>query len=416
MKQKYRLLGMVICLAMLSFIMGCVGQNGNDSANNNENDREITGNMTDDKNTATAIFSYDNFIGKQEWKHGVLLGDGQILSFDTPLYCTDLEKGESRPLCSVFDCVHNNYEKCQAIFDDHYGSDFVYCYNGKIYGVGVVGNCIRIRCANPYENNHETVDYEVFAGDVYSEEYYVHEDVLYLSVSIENTEQEYLLQEDGSYMVYNHPAIYEFDFATGTLSLVYQDEKGGYSASIHNLYVLDGVLYFDEEANDGKLGALNLETKEVTTVEGYDASDYLGCKRDLYYYAESDEEGYLTGDVHVVNRRNNKEETIHLADLPRDEMLACGIHLLEDGFVVNAAYMDDHTYEMETGTMTFYDMKGKQTDVVEDCSTYVIGEHQGYYLLSEYPYGGWAYAYGKKEDVKLESSKERNRRMVYLYR
>ncbi len=412
MKQKIVWLEIIICFSMLSFVTGCSDRN----ESNCRKITEITSNPDDGKDTVSATFSYDKFIGMQEWKCGALLGDGQMLFFGTPLYCTDFKTGKSEAVCSVFDCAHNNPNMCEAMFDDHYGSEFVYCYGDKIYAVGVVGNCIRIRCAAPYDINKETVDYEVFAGDVYSEEYYVYEDCLYFSVSVEDTKKEHLIDDDGSYKVYNHPAIYKFDFTTGTLSLVYRDEKGGYSACISNLYVFDGVLYFDEEEDNGKLGALNLETKEVTTVEGYDTGEYLGCEDEIYYYAELDEEGNLTGTIHAIEREKNIEETVYLSDLPRDEMSACGIHLLEDGFVVNAAYMDADTSEMENGTMTFYDMKGEKVDMVEDCSTYVIGEHQGYYLLSEYPDENFLCAYGEKENVKLKSSKKRNQRIVYLYK
>ncbi len=405
MKQKNRWWLVAICLTMMMFAMGC-------SANDSENVVDVsnvTSSTGDVKDEGFVDFAYDNFADKQEWKYGVLLGDNQILSFDTPLYCTDLTTGGSRPLCSVEDCVHNNLD-CQAIFDAHYGCDFVYCYNEKIYAASVVGNSIRIKCADANESTHETVAYDVLEGDINLSGYYVYEDKLYIGASVENADKEHLINDDGSYMVYQHPSIYCFDFVTGELELVYRDEKGDYGVTLEILYAHEDVLYFDSGEPDGKLITLDVVNETVSEVEGYDDGDYLGCHGDVDYYAICDENGYQTGDVLVVNRTDNGENKIHLGNLPKDELIHCDIHLLENGFVVN-----EQSIEEETGTMTFYDMDGKQTDVVEDCSFYVIGEHQGFYLLGEYTYDGIAFAYAKKKDVKLADSKERNRRMVVLH-
>lgn len=405
MKQRNRYIWSVICTAIMLVITGC-------SANSSENvisTSDTTSGIYEESDNIVATFNYDNFTDKQEWKYGVLLGDNQILSFDTPLYCTDLTTGQSRPLCSVEACTHNN-EDCQAIFDEHYGCDFVYCYNAKIYAASTVSNCIRIKCASANESVHETVAYDVLEGDISLSDYYVYGDKLYIGVSVENPDVAPLTEDDGSYMVYQHPSIYRFDFTTGELDLVYRDEKGDYGVELEILYAHRDVLYFDGEEPDGKRMALDVVNETVSEVEGYDAGYYLGCLGDMDYYAVSDKDGYQTGDVLVLNREDNKESKIHLASLPKDESVHCDIHLLADGFVVNEQFIEE-----ETGTMTFYDMAGKQTDVVEDCSSYVIGEHQGYYLLGENTYSGVAFAYEKIEDIKLADSKERNRRMIVLH-
>lgn len=405
MKQKNRYVLVVICLAMLLVMVGC-------SANNSENKvlfSSTTSGKNDGKDEAFAGFVYDNFVNKQEWKYGVLFGDNQILSFETPLYCTDLTTEQSRPLCSVEDCTHNNSD-CQAIFDEHYSYDFVYCYNEKIYAASVLSNCIRIKCAGANESAHKTVAYDVLEGDISLCNYYVYEDKLYIGVSVENPDVAPLTEDDGSYMLYQHPSVYCFDFTTGTLDCVYRDEKGDYGIELQILYAHKDVLYFDSGESDGKRLTLNTVNKTISEVEGYDAGYYLGCVGDMDYYAVSDKNGYQTGDVLMLNREDNRESKIQLASLPKDESLHCDIHLLEDGFVIN-----EQSIEEETGTMTFYDMAGKQTDEVEDCSSYVIGEHQGFYLLGENTYSGVAFAYEKKEDVMLADSKERNARMVVLH-
>lgn len=430
-KQKNRLFFVTICLAVLLCITGC--SLGGPDIGNTESDKDASNvaEMKDsnityaDENTEMsnediqkeiATFSYDNFEGTQEWRNGALLGDGQILSFGgpMPLYYTNLDTGTSIPFCAKSDCTHNNAEICPAIYSAHYGCDFVYCYNEKIYIASTIGNSIRIYRSDIDGTNHESVAYDVVEGNVSLSEYYVYDDCLYIALEIEDTNKEVLTDnEDEGYMTYNNPSIYRFDFATDKLKCVYSDEKGGYGSSVEILYGFDDVIYFTDGKEDGKVSALDITNGKVTDVEGYDSGYYLGCHGTVHYYAEWDAEGFTTGNIHVEDLEKEKESTIQLTTLPKDEDWYCEIHLLEDGFVINEASID--TGENATGTMTFYDFAGRKTDVVEDCSMYVVGEHQGFYLLSDYPFAYSAEAYATKEDVKLSDSKVRNKKVIYLY-
>ena len=405
MKQRNRYMRSVIAFVLVLAITGC-------SANNSDkvvSTSDMTSHTQEEREDVVATFHYDNFASKQKWKYGVLLGDGQILSFDTPLYCTDMAAGVSSPLCEVEGCTHNTSD-CQAIFDEHYGCDFVYCYNEKLYAASVLSNCIRITCASANESTHEVIAYDVLEGDIHLSGYYVYEDKLYIGASVEDANIEPLQEGDGSYKIYMYSSIYRFDFATGELDLVYCDEKGDYGTMLEILYANENLLYFDYGESNGMRMALDVAKEMVTEVEGYDDGYYLGCQKEMDYYAVSDENGYQTGEVIAFDKEGNRKSQIQLKSLPKDESVHCDIHLLENGFVVN-----EQSVEEETGTMTFYDRNGKKIDVVEDCSYYVIGEHQGFYLLGENTYSGVAFAYAKMEEVKLTDSKERNRRMVELH-
>lgn len=429
MKRKNKISIVAICLAMLLFATGCSSSESNqetdaDNANsvasmtdmnatNSAGDKELS---HEEVEREIATFSYENFEGKQEWKNWALLGDGQILSFGGPfpLYYTNLETGTSIPFCANPDCTHNNAEICPAIYSAHYGCDFVYCYDKKIYAASALGNSIRIYRSNLDGTNHESVAYDVVEGDVSLSEYYVYDDCLYMAIAMEDTSKEVLTDdEDEGYMTYNNPCIYRFDFTTGKLDCVYFDEKGDYGIDVGILYGFRDVIYFTDREENGKVCALDIATGTVTEVEGYDSGYYLGCHGDVHYYAEWDAEGFTTGNIHVEDLGEEGESTIHLTTLPKDEEWHCSIRLLEDGFVINEAPVDDSGNA--TGTMTFYDMTGKKTDVVEDCSMYVVGEHQGFYLLSDYPFAYSAEAYATKEDVKLSDSKVRNKKVIYLY-
>lgn len=448
-KKKNIVLMLVISLSIMLSIVGCSSQNTGDETATTDNTfvevndaQDVSGNDKDSADTnmnikeveaALTTLSYDSFEGKQEWRNQVLLGDGQILSFsDSNALCyTNLETGVSLPICQNPECQHNNFDACSAIFAESYGIYFAHCYNNKIYVVGSSPNSIVIYRCDMDGKNHEKVAYETVSLDMFVEDYYVYDSCLYMMVSVEDQDKK-ILSEDESMYVLSDTYMYCYDFDTNEIKQLHPFNEDAYAVSAGFRYEIDGALYYDcvetyleDGAEDKdvieeshiqyvyKICAFDIATGEVSDVEGYQVGDYLGRRDDIYYFAEQDDEYSLTGDIRIENSKDGTQRIIHIDKIEGQSEFDYAVRLLGDGFVVHEypSYEDGE----ETGNMIFCDENGKETFVVENCSLYIVGEHEGVYLLGYESYEASITAYISKEDIRIEDIKERNRKIKYLY-
>lgn len=362
--------------------------------------------------------SYENFEENQVWKNHALLANNQVLYVDDYLKYINLKTGLSVPLCTATNCEHNT-EDCMARIAFDFSEQFLYCFGQKLYIGGMKQNAICFYCTDMDGSNHEKVAQYQVNGEVKNCSFYVYDSSVYIALGIaDNSEVEML---ENGYMS-DAPVtiqLLSFDFSTQEFREIYQFPEVCYQANVELRYIIDGKLYYDFTGDElpfekmysfetwelvspeyekyvmKEVGAIYLEKGEREVVTEYQVGDYIGYKDNHYYFLDFNEDYILSGDIRVVDFDKEVTKTVNINKIENRALGSCGIHVLTEGFVVSIQDIED-----DPGTMYFYNENAKQTQVIEDCSLYVIGEYQNRYLLGVTALSESMVAYVAKEDVE----------------